>query len=75
MILCCHRNSEDHLIKYQRAILLYRLEPIEVSYHPAKFGGHSHCGSVGIIILVCHVILQGHEIKEPFAFMGRSPSW
>ena len=42
---------------------LFRLEPIKVSYHPAKFDGHRHCGSEDIMILVCPMILQDHEIK------------
>ena len=33
-----------------------------------------HCGSEDIMILVCHVILQGHLIKKSSDFMGRSPS-
>ena len=31
---------------------LYEQESIKESYHPAKFGGHRHCGSVYIIFLV-----------------------
>ena len=31
---------------------LYRQEPITVSHHPAKFGGHRHCGSGDIILLL-----------------------
>ena len=41
----------------------YRQEPIKVSYHPAKFGGHRHYGSGDIMIFVGHVILQDHVIK------------
>ena len=40
------------------------------SYHPVKLGGNRHCGSEGIIILVCHMILQYHVIKESYDFMG-----
>ena len=43
-----------------------------ISYHPAKFGGHRHCGS-GDMILV-YVILQDQVIKGSCDFMGRSPS-
>ena len=38
-----------------RVMWLYRQETIKKSYHPAKFGGHRHCG--GDMFLVCHVIL------------------
>ena len=44
-----------------------------MSYHPAKFGGHSHFGSKVIINLVCHVILQDHVIKVSCDFMGGGP--
>ena len=40
----------------QRIIWLYRQKSIKVSYHPARFGGHSHSGSRDIF-LVCHVIM------------------
>ena len=46
-----------------------------MSYHPAKFGGHSHFGSEGIMNLVCHVILQDHVIKVSYDVMGGSPLW
>ena len=41
-----------------------------MSYHPAKFGGHSHSGSGVIRNLVCHVILQDHMIKGSCDSMG-----
>ena len=44
-----------------------------VSYHPAKFGGHSHSSSEAINSLFCHVILQDHEINGSRKFMGWSP--
>ena len=43
-----------------------------VSYHPAKFGGHKHCGS-GDMFLNCHVILQECVTQEPCDFLDRSP--
>ena len=46
--------------------------PINVSYHPAKCGGHEHCG-IGNMVLVCHVILQDGPIKGSCDFMGKSP--
>ena len=30
----------------------------------AKFGGHRHCGSGDIMVLVCQVISQDHMIKD-----------
>ena len=32
-------------------------EPIKVSDHPAKFGGHRYSGGGNIMFLVCHVLL------------------
>ena len=34
-----------------------------VSHHPTKFCGFVHCGNGGIMILVCHVILEDQVIK------------
>ena len=31
--------------------------------HLAKFGGHRHCISTGIMFLICHVIKQDQVIK------------
>ena len=47
---------------------------MKVSYHSAKFGGHMHCGSGNIMVLVGHVILQDHVIKGSSDFIGTSPS-
>ena len=44
-----------------------------VSRHPAKFGGHWNCDSRDIMLLICHVILQDHLMKEQGNFMGRNP--
>ena len=44
-----------------------------VSQHPANFGSHEHCGSEGIMVSVCHMILQDHVTKESGNFMGRRP--
>ena len=75
---------QDHVIKesydFKKTkwskgyVTLYGQEPIKKSHHPAKFGVHRHCGSGDITILVCHVILQDHMIKESCDFRGRSPS-
>ena len=34
-----------------------------LSYHPAKVGDQRHRGIKDIMVLVCHVISQGHVIK------------
>ena len=36
---------------------------------PAKFDGHTPCGSRDITYLICHVTLQDHVTKESFNFM------
>ena len=33
-------------------------------HHSAMFGGHRHCGSGEIMVLVFHVILQEYVIKR-----------
>ena len=38
------------------------------------FGGHSHCSSEDIMILVCHVILLDHVINGSCDFIGKNPS-
>ena len=50
---------------------------IMLSYHTAKFGGHNHCGSGVIMILVCRAILQGHMIKVSWVGVphGKSPHY
>ena len=60
-------------LRDQRLVWLYRQKPIQVSYHPAKFGGYIPCGSEDMV-LACHVILQDHVIKWSCEFMDRSPS-
>ena len=42
---------------------LYEQEPFMESHHPAKCGNRRHWGSGDIMVLVCHVISQGHLIK------------
>ena len=41
-----------------------------MSNHYLKFGGHRHCSSEDIMVLICHVILQEHVIKASCNFMG-----
>ena len=43
-------------LRDQRVMWLFGQEPIKLSYHPAKLGGHRHSGSQDMF-LVCHVIL------------------
>ena len=47
---------QDHVIKFSCEFM--------GSYHPVKFGGHKHCGSEDINILVCHLSLQDHVIER-----------
>ena len=48
-------------------MLLYGKEPMKISYHPTKFGGHKDCGGEDIMILQ-NVILQNHVIKRSCEF-------
>ena len=43
MLLVCHVKSQEHLTKKYSKIMSGGL--LKVSHHPAKFGGHRHCGS------------------------------
>ena len=54
---------------------LYEEEPINASYHPAKFDCYSYSGNVVVMVLVCHVISQGNVIKSSHDFVGGSISW
>ena len=42
----------------------------KVSHHPAKFDGHMHCSIRDIMVLVCHMISQDHNIKGSCDSMG-----
>ena len=55
MVLACHVMSQDYVIRGSCDFM--GGQPIKVSYHPAKLGGHNHFGSEIIMNLVCHVIL------------------
>ena len=39
-----------------------------MGYHPAKFSDPRHFVIGGIMVLVCHVILQDHVIKRSCDF-------
>ena len=54
-------------------MLIYEKEPMKINYSPAKFGGHTHCGSKDTT-LMRYVILQDHVIKGSCDFMGKSQS-
>ena len=47
---------------------------------PSNFGGHRHCRSEDITILICHVILQGYAMIKGYATLmvgacqGKLPS-
>ena len=43
-----------------------------VYYHSTKFGGHRHCSSEDIKVLVCHVISQDHLIKGHLTLWERA---
>ena len=45
-----------------------------VTHHPTAFGGHNQFGIEDIMVLVYHVILQGHVIKGSCEFIGRGSS-
>ena len=45
-----------------------------ISHYRAKFGGHRHCDSGDIIVLVCHVISQEYVIKRSRDFNCSNPS-
>ena len=57
-----------------RAMWLYRKKLFKVSHQPTKFGGHKHCGSRDIKVLVCLAILQENAIKGSYvaALQGTS---
>ena len=58
----------------QRAMWLYGLVSLMVSYHPATFGSHGHSGS-GDMFLFWQLTSQDHVIKDSCDFIGWSPSW
>ena len=43
-----------------------------LSHHSANFGHHGNCGSGDIKVLVSHMILQDHAIKNSSSVMGSS---
>ena len=50
------------------------LEVYQVSYHPASFSNHRHCG-IGdkMFKIACHMISQDYMIKASCNIIGRSP--
>ena len=50
------------------------LEPLKVSHYLANFGGNRQCCSGDTMVLIYHVILQGHVTKGSSNSLGRNPS-
>ena len=67
MFLVCHVISQDHVME-ESFVYIIRSPSIKST----MYGGHRHCGSGDLMVLVCHVILQ--RVKGSCDFMGRSPS-
>ena len=44
----------------------------QITYNPAKFGGHRHSESWNIAVLVCLVNSQDHVFKESCDFIDKS---
>ena len=59
MVFVCHVTLQNHVI----FVLLYDGEPGKVYHHASAFGGHRHCGSEDVMVLVCHVILQDYVTR------------
>ena len=58
MVFICPVTLQDHEMK----TLYDWLEPIKVSDHSSKFGGHTHYVSEDIMVLNCHMISQYHQL-------------
>ena len=41
-------------------------------HHPTKFSAHRNCSDGNIIVLICHVMSQGHAVKGFYDFMVES---
>ena len=61
MVLVCHVTLQDHVIK---ALYDFMIK-IKIYHHPNKLGGHRHCGTGDIMVLVCHVILD-QKVMWPY---------
>ena len=53
---------------------MQHMEPIKIGYYPLKFGSLRLSDNGDIMVSVCHVILQDHEMKWSSDFIDRSPS-
>ena len=73
MILVCHVISQDHVIK--KVMRLHKQEPINVSYHTTKSGGHRDCGGGDIVVLIYHMILKENVIKGLCDCIGKLLSY
>ena len=57
MFLVCHVILQNCVTKSYTVVTLWE-ELLNVSQHSVMFGGHRHCGSREVIVLVCHMILE-----------------
>ena len=53
----------------------YEWKPFKVCDKRVKFGGHRHCGSGEIMVLVCEVTLCDLLFKALCDLMGGHPSY
>ena len=61
-------------ISIVKVVYGHEQEPFTISHDPAKFGGHWHCDSGELMVLVCRMFLKEHLIKGPCDPMGRTHS-
>ena len=71
MVSACHLILQGHLIKWSCHFI--GRSPSRLSYHPVKFGGHSHSDSGDIMVFICQETFQDHVIKVLNNFRVRSP--
>ena len=60
MVFDCHVTLQDHVIIALHDFMIRSLS----RYINILASGHKHYSSRAIMLLVCHVILQEHLIKE-----------
>ena len=70
MVLACHMRLRDHVIRGSCEFMDSNL----VSYGPARFGGHRHCGS-GDIFLVAEEETLGCSCFNPPLLFNFSRTW
>ena len=72
IFLVCHVISQKHVAIWSFDFMGKR---VRASHHPDKFFGHRYCGSGNVMVLICHVISQGHVIERCGNIVARSPLW